>query len=320
MRFSILIPAYKRQFLQECIESILVQTYRDFEIIIVNDASPEDLDSIVNSFTDFRIRYYVNEKNCGAVNVVDNWNKCLEYATGDYIICMGDDDKLLPNCLEEYNKLIERYPGLGVYHAWTEIIDENSIVVKMQEARPEREGVYSMMWGRLDGRIQFIGDFLFDRILLLQNGGFFKLPLAWASDDISVYIAAKNTGIANMQIPGFQYRVNSQTISSKGNVQLKLYAISKEERWYEDFLSRNFSGSDKVEYVFRCMLQKALPYKIIKKRVHTLTVCMINEGLGMFWMFLRKRKDLNLNFKIIGYAMIETVKRRVSKSYNITKG
>lgn len=41
---------------------------------------------------------------------------------------MGDDDKLLPTCLEEYNKLIERHPNLGVYHAWTQIIDENQIL------------------------------------------------------------------------------------------------------------------------------------------------------------------------------------------------
>ncbi|MBQ8672678.1 MAG: glycosyltransferase, partial [Bacteroides sp.] len=47
MKFSITIPAYKRTYLQECIDSILAQTYTDFELIIVNDASPEDLDSIV---------------------------------------------------------------------------------------------------------------------------------------------------------------------------------------------------------------------------------------------------------------------------------
>ena len=63
-KFSITIPAYKRTYLQECIDSILGQTYTDFELIIVNDASPEDLDSIVNSFSDSRIRYYKNEKNC----------------------------------------------------------------------------------------------------------------------------------------------------------------------------------------------------------------------------------------------------------------
>ena len=156
MFFSVTIPAYKAKYFKECIDSILAQTYSDFELIIVNDASPEDLDSIVSSYSDSRIRYYINEKNCGAVNVVDNWNKCLEYAKGEYIICMGDDDRLLPNCLEEYVKLMEKYPGLGVYHAWTEIIDEKGEYKNMTDARPEYESVYSLIWHRWKGRSQYI--------------------------------------------------------------------------------------------------------------------------------------------------------------------
>ena len=50
MKFSITIPAYKRKYLKEAIDSCLSQTFKDFELIIVNDASPEDLDSIVNSY------------------------------------------------------------------------------------------------------------------------------------------------------------------------------------------------------------------------------------------------------------------------------
>lgn len=132
MKFSILIPAYKKAYLQECIDSILRQTYECFELIIVDDASPEDLYSIVSLYSDPRIKYYRNEKNCGAANVVDNWNICLGYATGDYAICMGDDDKFLPNCLEEYVRLIAKYPGIGLLHGWTEIIDENSTAYQKQ--------------------------------------------------------------------------------------------------------------------------------------------------------------------------------------------
>ena len=308
MKFSVLVPAYKRQYLQECIESILAQTYHDFEIIIVNDASPEDLDSVVKSFTDSRIRYYVNEKNCGAENVVDNWNICLGYARGDYVICMGDDDKLLPNCLEEYTKLIERYPGLGVYHAWTEIIDESSTVIRMQEARPEREGVYSMMYARLNGRIQYIGDFLFDRKLLVKNGGFFKLPLAWASDDITTYIAACQNGVANMQIPGFQYRVNSRTISSSGNAHVKLDAIRQEEEWYKQFLSAAPANADKVEQVYYQMLVKCLAKRMAKKRVLCISLDMAHHGSGKIWEYWVKRKKYKLNTKMIIYALIEALK------------
>ena len=95
--FSITIPAYKDKFLKEAIESVLSQTYENFEVIIVNDASPHNLDAIVNEFNDKRIRYFKNKNNCGARDVVDNWNICLNHASGDYVICMGDEDKLTPN-------------------------------------------------------------------------------------------------------------------------------------------------------------------------------------------------------------------------------
>lgn len=57
IKFSVTVPAYKAQFLAECIDSILAQTYKHFELIIVNDASPQDLDSIVSKYDDPRIRY-----------------------------------------------------------------------------------------------------------------------------------------------------------------------------------------------------------------------------------------------------------------------
>lgn len=57
IKFSVTVPAYKPQYLVECIDSILAQTYKNFELIIVNDASPQDLDSIVSKYDDPRIRY-----------------------------------------------------------------------------------------------------------------------------------------------------------------------------------------------------------------------------------------------------------------------
>lgn len=312
MKFSITIPAYKAKFLKECIESILAQTCKDFELVIVNDASPEDLTSIIKSFDDPRIRYYINETNCGAVNVVDNWNKCLDYAIGDYVICMGDDDKLLPGCLEEYAKLIETYPGLGVYHAWTEIIDEDSNVVCMQEPRPIYEDVYSMMWNRFKGRLQFIGDFLFDTQLLRKNGGFYKLPLAWGSDDISAYIAAKDFGIANLQIPAFQYRVNSQTISKKGNTLIKLDAIDKEEKWYLEFLRIEPDKNNRVSYTFWYMLYSELKNHMTKKRIMTIKSDIVNNNImnrTVYWIGHSKR--YKLSFSMIGYAFIEAIKHKI---------
>ena len=79
--FSILVPAYKMQYLKECIDSILSQTYDFFEVIIVDDASPYDIWSVMSLYNDKRIRYFRNEVGFGTLNVVGNWNKCLDYLT-----------------------------------------------------------------------------------------------------------------------------------------------------------------------------------------------------------------------------------------------
>ena len=236
--FSILIPAYKSQFFSAAIESILMQTYKDWELVIVDDHSPEDLKNIVDSFADNRIRYYRNEKNYGAIDVVDNWNKCLSYAKGDYVICMGDDDILPYNALETYKDLIDRYPSIKVYHGRTELIDEEGISLALLEPREEVESPLALAYYRWKGRYQYIGDFCYEINALKEQGGFYKLPLAWASDDISaVRQASLGDGIANSNIVLFKYRINRLSITSSGSIPVKLEAIKQEEEWYELFLS-----------------------------------------------------------------------------------
>ena len=258
MKFSITIPAYKQKYLYEAIESCLAQTFKDFELIIVDDATPEDLKSVVDRCQDSRIRYYRNEKNCGALHVVDNWNICLGYTKGDYVICMGDDDRLLPNCLEEYSKLIDKYPDLDIYHGMTEIIDENGNVTNMQEARPEREGMYSMISGRLrNSRLQYIGDWLFKRTTLEQLNGYVNMPMAWGSDDLTAYTIAKNKGVANTQIPVFQYRISSLTISNSGHYREKSKVQFDVLNQVEVLLKNGEGKVDGIEDVYRkAMLDK----------------------------------------------------------------
>lgn len=260
MKFSITIPAYKQKYLYEAIESCLAQTYKDFELIIVDDASPEDLKSVVDRFQDSRIRYYRNEKNCGALNVVDNWNICLSYAHGDYVICMGDDDRLLPNCLDEYSELIEKYPDLDIYHGMTEIIDENSKVTNIQEARPEREGMYSMISGRLrNSRLQYIGDWLFMRTSLEKINGYVNMPMAWGSDDLTAYTMAKNKGVANTQIPVFQYRISSLTISNSGHYREKSKVQFDLLNQVEVLLKNGEGMVDGIDDVFRKSMLDKMP-------------------------------------------------------------
>ncbi len=302
MKFSVTIPAYKRAYLRECIESVLAQTYADFELVIVDDHSPEDLAAVVKQFDDKRIRFFRNDKNCGAVDVVDNWNICLAHATGDYLICMGDDDRLLPNCLEEYARLIAKYPGLGIYHAQTEIIDSKSEFYDMTASRAEWESVYTLIWNRWQcGRLQFIGDFLFDVPTLRNNGGFYKLPLAWGSDDISAVMAAAKSGIANSQTPIFQYRSNAQTISNPGNYRIKIEATLAEKHWYEKFLDTEPAEAWERKYWLSC--RKNLESRFRKVVITEIASDLKYGFLGKMWHYAANCKRYELSRTAMTYAI-----------------
>ena len=262
------------------------------------------------SFNDSRISYYRNKSNFGAVNVVDNWNKCLEYATGEYIICMGDDDKLLPCCLEEYYKLTEKHPGLRVYHGRTEIIDDNSNFKDFTASRPEYESVYSMIWHRrTQERRQFIGDFLFDRKALIAVGGFYKLPMAWGSDDITACIAASYKGIANTQKIVFQYRENTSSITNSGNITAKMEAVKKERQWYHLFLLEE--PLEEIDQKFHFLLCSS-EQKYYEKKIGTLISWDLKQHWTHIYKWWRNKKKYQISNKVLLYSIYILMKDNMS--------
>src|SRR5690606_26858445 len=189
--YSICIPAYKSKYLKDCIQSILRQSLDNLELIILNDCSPEPVEEIALRFKDSRINYHKNPSNVGALNLVDNWNKCLSLAQGEFVMIMGDDDLLEPDYLEEFSKLIEAYPDLEVYHCRSKIIDDDGGTVMLTPSSPSYERVYDSIWHRLrQYRSNYISDYLYRTKTLKQRKGFYYLPLAWGSDDITAFIAS----------------------------------------------------------------------------------------------------------------------------------
>ena len=304
--FSVLIPAFKAKYLRECIDSILNQSYSRLEVIIVNDASPEDLDSIVQGYNDERIKYYVNENNFGAVDVVLNWNKCLEYATGDYVICMGDDDCLKPNCLEVYNKLLESRPGTGLLHGWTEIINDESVPYLMTTHRCEYESDMSLLWHRVFAyKAQFIGDFCFKRSSLVNNGGFYYFPLAWGSDEVSTVIAAKENGVLNTQEVVFQYRRSPLTITSTGNIPVKMKALNQKLEWMKIYLSE--TREDPVDELYRRELVSHMTHYEERKKSDSIISDIRQNGISRSFYWLFHNKEYKLKTSTLLYSIIRSL-------------
>jgi glycosyltransferase involved in cell wall biosynthesis len=109
---TFVIPCYNlAQFLPECVNSILAQTYSDFEILIMDDCSPDNTAEVALSFRDPRVKHIRNEANLGHLA---NYNHGIALARGRYVWLISADDALRrPYILERYVFVMERHPEVG---------------------------------------------------------------------------------------------------------------------------------------------------------------------------------------------------------------
>ena len=132
-KVSVLTPIYNTnpQHLRECIESILNQTFTDFEFLILND-SPDntELDKIVQSYTDKRIRYIKNETNIG---ISASRNKLLKMARGEYLAIFDHDDISVPTRLEQEVQYLDANPYIGVVSGWLQYFGDDNTVWRNPE-------------------------------------------------------------------------------------------------------------------------------------------------------------------------------------------
>lgn len=306
VKFSIAIPAFKKRYLFDAIKSCLNQTYSNLEIVVVDDCSPEDLSSVVKSINDVRVKYFRNKTNIGAINVVDNWNRCLSLCSGEYVICMGDDDMLMPNCIDEYIKLINKYPSLDVFHARTATINENGEFIGIVQSRNEFENIYEFMRHRFDGWMQYVGDFCYRTSALKSVNGFYKQPLAWGSDDITAFIAIGKKGIANTNTVSFLYRTNSWSITSSSYTSAKLLSNVQTFKWVERFLSDCTLQTLEEELTYAVLVEK-LPIVKQNMQASLLLQCFKRNKITIFKYYLQ-RKEFEITTKTILKSIIRSLK------------
>lgn len=144
---SIIMPSYNTaKFISETIESVLAQTYTNWELIIVDDCSTDDTDAVIRPYlADDRIRYIKNEKNSGAAV---SRNRALREAKGKWIAFLDSDDLWLPEKLEKQIAFMEQNNCRFSYTNYIEI-DENSVPNGRSVTGPKkitRHGMYNYCW------------------------------------------------------------------------------------------------------------------------------------------------------------------------------
>lgn len=112
-KISVLMPIYKtnEKYLREAIESILNQTFTDFEFLILDDCPDDTREKIVKSYNDDRIKYSKNKQNLG---IAQSRNKLINMAKGEYLAIMDHDDISLPERFEKQVKYLDEHQNVGV--------------------------------------------------------------------------------------------------------------------------------------------------------------------------------------------------------------
>ena len=143
---SIIMPSYNcGPFVCEAIESVLAQTYANWELLFVDDGSTDNTESIISSFKDARIRYFKNDPKCGAA---ESRNRALREAKGRWIAFLDSDDKWLPNKLEYQLEFMNKNNYHFSYTTYKEM-DVGGHETGVLVAGPKRiseKGMYAFCW------------------------------------------------------------------------------------------------------------------------------------------------------------------------------
>lgn len=285
---SFVLPAYKIDYFDKAIKSILNQSEDDWELIIVDDASPDNLISVVERYKDSRIRFYRNQENIGGNNLVNQWNIALSYAQGDYVVLASDDDMYSKDYLKSLKKLVETYPSYNVYASRKIIIDENDNAIDIDGSLGEELTLLDFATEMFRGRVySSISNFMFSRETLIKIGGFVDFPLAWFSDDATVLKCA-NKGIIFSSVPLFYFRFSGKNISSNKNLGMfytKINSTILFYKWGQKFMSSILVNSTKEEILFRNIGRHFKDY--LRYRTELL---IRDSDWKVFWQLYRKRR------------------------------
>ncbi len=124
-KISVIIPVYNgAKFVKDAIESVLAQTYKDYEIIVVNDGSTDDTEEVLRPYIEEGIIRYFYQENQGSANAR---NRAIAEAKGEYIAWLDQDDIWLPHRLEKTVRVMENDKEVVVVGGWFLDIDESGI-------------------------------------------------------------------------------------------------------------------------------------------------------------------------------------------------
>lgn len=266
-KVSVIMPVYNtpENYLREAIESILKQTYSDFEFIIINDGSTNNAESVILSYGDSRIVYVKNEQN---LKLIKTLNKAFELAKGEYIIRMDADDISVKNRIEksvEYMDNNRNIAAAGTYAIGTPNKLRFMPPKKNEDIKPFLRYVMNCM----------IHPSMIIRTCILRENNLLYDENYLHNEDYKLWLLLNKIGeLANIPEVLLVHRLHETSVSVKyTQEQLRITNKILWENLLCDFAPKNkklekivykFFNSEKLELSEFCCVSKFL-CKVVKK-------------------------------------------------------
>jgi len=192
-------------FIGEAIQSVLNQTFKDFELIVADDGSTDNTAEVVASFPGVK---YLRQENRGPAAAT---NKGVTIAQGEYLAFLGADDMLLETALEKAAEMMDAHPDVGLVYGQAYMMDENGVIYRVRQSSFLQESTV------IDGKQQIrellfenriIPTFMVTRRCFDEVGGFHEELTAIAEDRHFCIRAAKKFSIGYIAEPIVKYRLH----------------------------------------------------------------------------------------------------------------
>lgn len=249
-KISVVMPAYNAEkYIREAIDSILAQTFTDFEFIIIDDGSKDSTAAIVQSYSDSRIRFYQNERNMG---VAATLNRGLDLAQGEYIARMDADDISLPERFEKQVDVLDNNKSIA-------ICGSNAIVFSQ-----EREYTTNLPEesNKIRDNLFISSPFIHPAVMIrknimLQNGIEYDLRFEGREDyQLWMKFSLLKYEFYNISQPLIRYRQHSNQVTQKIDSDL-LKKHTEMKIWYLNLMGIPFT-QDEINVLSRVSVGEVL--------------------------------------------------------------
>lgn len=285
------MPTYNvAPYVREAIESVLRQTYRDFELLVIDDCSTDNTVEVVRSIEDARIRIVQNGKNVG---LAENLNLGLSFITTEYVARMDGDDIAEPFWLEKEVAVLDANSEIGICSGGFERFGTVKSLVRFPEHHED------CMANMLFECSVIVPTF---RMSLYRDHGLRYSTDAFPAEDYRFWAEClRFTKIYNIQETLFHYRMHPTQICTarKEEQQLK---VARVRRYMLEWLSPDFTEAEKQYYVGPFMASMIASKQDLRERkAFVQKIVKENRCVGHFEeKALRRRLDKHLILTIYG--------------------